>query len=64
MRNTSEGRSRDFQGLASGKMSAKAVKSRLKSREVTERKQVGDAESMMNEEPNSMQPGGSSEWLE
>jgi hypothetical protein len=36
----------------------------MKSREVTERKQVGDTESMINEEPNVMMPGGGSEWLE
>lgn len=41
-----------------------AVRSRLRNREVSERKQVGDAESMINEEPNVMQPGGASEWLE
>ena len=55
------------QGLALNKRSFKAaaaMRSRLKSGEVTERKQVGDAESMINEEPNVMQPGGGSEWLE
>jgi len=41
-----------------------AVRSRLRSREVTERKQVGDAESMINEEPNVVMPGGASQWLE
>jgi len=30
------------------------MRSKLRSREITERKQVGDAESMMNEEPSSM----------
>jgi hypothetical protein len=30
------------------------MRSRLRSREITERKQVGDAESMINEEPASM----------
>jgi hypothetical protein len=30
------------------------MRSKLRSREITERKQVGDAESMMNEEPASM----------
>ncbi|EXJ77185.1 hypothetical protein A1O3_10343 [Capronia epimyces CBS 606.96] len=41
-----------------------AAHSRLRNREVSERKQVGDAESMINEEPNVVQPGGASEWLE
>jgi len=39
------------------------MRSRLKSREVTDRKQVGDVESMMNEEPASNMPGSDSEWL-
>jgi hypothetical protein len=30
------------------------MRSRLRSKEITERKQVGDAESMFNEEPASM----------
>lgn len=33
---------------------AAKMRSKLRSREITERKQVGDAESMMNEEPASM----------
>lgn len=33
------------------------MRSKLRSREITERKQVGDAESMMNEEPASMRGG-------
>ena len=48
-------------GISSGRA---AVRSRLRSGEVPERKQVGDAESMLNEEPSVMQPGGSSQWLE
>lgn len=49
-------------GLSSGRLAA--VRSRLRSREISERKQVGDAESMINEEPNVVQPGGASQWLE
>lgn len=49
-------------GISNGRMAA--VRSRMRSREITERKQVGDAESMINEEPNVMQPGGASQWLE
>lgn len=48
--------------ISSGRLAA--VRSRLRSGEITERKQVGDAESMINEEPNIIQPGGASEWLE
>lgn len=48
--------------ISSGRLAA--VRSRLRNREVTERKQVGDAESMINEEPNVVQPGGASQWLE
>lgn len=33
------------------------MRNKLRSREITERKQVGDAESMMNEEPASMREG-------
>lgn len=40
-----------------------AMRSR-RSAEVTERKQVGDIESMINEEPSVIQPGGATEWLE
>ena len=47
-----------------GMLSAAAMRARLKSGEITERKQVGDLESMINEEPNIMQPGGAGEWLE
>ena len=36
------------QGLTLGSMGA-AIRSRLRSREVSERRQVGDAESMVNE---------------
>jgi hypothetical protein len=49
-------------GLSPGRMAA--MRTRFKSREISERKQVGDAESMINEEPNVMQPGGASHWLE
>lgn len=43
------------QGLALHNASVGArMRSKLRSREITERKQVGDAESMMNEEPASM----------
>jgi hypothetical protein len=47
------------QGLAATNMNASAaagarMRNKLRSREITERKQVGDAESMMNEEPASM----------
>jgi hypothetical protein len=48
--------------ISSGRLAA--VRSRLRSGEVSERKQVGDAESMINEEPNVVQPGGASRWLE
>lgn len=49
-------------GISTGRLAA--VRSRLRSREISERKQVGDAESMINEEPNVVQPGGASQWLE
>jgi len=49
-------------GISNGRLAA--VRSRLRSREITERKQVGDAESMINEEPNVVQPGGATQWLE
>jgi len=49
-------------GLSRGRLAA--VRSRLRSGEISERKQVGDAESMINEEPNVVQPGGASQWLE
>jgi len=50
------------QGLAANNMNTSAaagarMRSKLRSREITERKQVGDAESMMNEEPASMRGG-------
>ena len=48
--------------MSTGRLAA--MRSRLRSREISERKQVGDAESMINEEPNVMQPGGASQWLE
>ena len=49
-------------GMSSGRLSA--LRSKLKNREVSERKQVGDAESMINEQQNVSLPGGASEWLE
>lgn len=55
MRGTSAGSG--TQGLAANNMNSSAaakMRSKLRSREITERKQVGDAESMMNEEPASM----------
>lgn len=54
------------QGLAIKTLNPSAIaklRSKLKNREITERRQVGDAESMMNDPP-SMRPGGASEWLE
>ena len=52
-------------GLASYGLSASManMRSKLKSREISDRKQVGDVESMMNE-PASNMPGSSSEWLD
>ncbi|KIW74445.1 hypothetical protein Z517_12385 [Fonsecaea pedrosoi CBS 271.37] len=58
----SDGPRSPIPGISSGRLAA--VRSRLRSREVTERKQVGDAESMINEEPSVVQPGGASQWLE
>ncbi|OAL39097.1 hypothetical protein AYO20_01415 [Fonsecaea nubica] len=52
----SDGPRSSIPGISSGRLAA--VRSRLRSREVTERKQVGDAESMINEEPSVVQPGG------
>jgi hypothetical protein len=52
---------RGIPGISSGTLAA--VRSRLRSREITERKQVGDTESMLIE-PNVVQPGGASQWLE
>lgn len=43
------------------------MRTRLKGgsgREISERKQVGDAESMINEEPTKNLPGTHGEWLE
>jgi len=42
------------------------MRKRLTNHEVTERKQVGDAESLMNEEAGStrMKMGGEDAWLE
>lgn len=53
-------------GLAQEGINSRTIaklRSKLKDREITERRQVGDAESMMTE-PNVMRPGGASEWLE
>lgn len=58
----SSGSSFQSTGFSHGRLAA--VRSRLRDRGVSERKQVGDAESMINEEPNVVQPGGASEWLE
>lgn len=55
-------RRRMIPDVSSGRLAA--VRSRLRSGEVSERKQVGDTESMINEEPSVMQPGGASQWLE
>ena len=55
------------QGLAYGSLgnaNIARMRSKLKSREISERKQVGDAESMFNEEPASNMPGTGSEWLD
>lgn len=55
------------QGLAYGSLSNASIpymRTRLKSREISDRKQVGDVESMMNEEPASIMPGRGSEWLD
>jgi hypothetical protein len=60
--NSNAGRRKELPALSSGRLAA--MRSRLRSGEVSERKQVGDTESMINEEPNVMQPGGASEWLE
>lgn len=54
-------------GLAYGSLSNASIakmRSRLKNREISDRKQVGDVESMMNEEPASNMPGTGSEWLD
>lgn len=67
MRDSNDSENSSSQGLAksgiSGNHNIAKIKSRLRSREITERKQVGDAESMLSE-PASMQPGSGSEWLE
>lgn len=55
-------RNSSLSSMSTGRLAA--MRSRLRSREISERKQVGDAESMINEEPNAMQPGGASQWLE
>jgi hypothetical protein len=43
-----------------------AARKRMKTQEVSERKQVGDAESLMNEEQGSgwLRDKGQDEWLE
>ena len=58
-----KGLGRSPQGLAlNGGMSSRnaAVRSRLRNKEITERKQVGDAESMINEERDGMAKAASS----
>lgn len=60
-------RSSFSRGLAYGGLSTARIanmRSKLKSREISERQQVGDTESMMNEEPASNMPGSGSEWLD
>lgn len=58
------------QGLAFGSLTRASIanmRSRMKSmgdREISARKQVGDAESMINEEPASNVSGRGSEWLD
>lgn len=54
-------------GLAYGGLSTARIanmRSKLKNREISERQQVGDTESMMNEEPAINMPGSGSEWLD
>jgi len=46
--------------MSEGRMAATRLK--LRDREVTERKQVGDAESLINEEPGGLR--SETEWLE
>lgn len=68
MRDSSKGSSAPSQGLAQGRLDSESrlatIRSKTKSREISERKQVGDAESMINEEPAIMHPGQGSEWLD
>jgi hypothetical protein len=48
-------------------LSVAAARNRLRNREVTERKQVGDAESLMNQAERAgsgWRGGGADEWLE
>ena len=61
-RSASRGLAQHGQGTLDSRAIAR-IRSRLKGREITERRQVGDAESMMNE-PAALRPGGGSEWLE
>lgn len=61
------GSSLSSRGLAYGSLSTPRIanmRSKLKNREISERQQVGDTESMMNEEPASNMPGSGSEWLD
>lgn len=47
-------------------MAVAAARKRMKTQEVSERKQVGDAESLINEEQGSgwLRKQGEDEWLE
>lgn len=63
---SSDSSSTSSRGLGYGGMSNANIshmRNRMKSREISERKQVGDAESMMNEPAINM-PGSGSEWLD
>lgn len=51
-------------GISAGRMAAMRSRMKSRSREITERRQVGDAESMINEEPANMLPGSENEWHE
>ncbi|KIW39777.1 uncharacterized protein PV06_08362 [Exophiala oligosperma] len=55
-------RSSSLSSMSNGRIAA--MRSRSRNREISERKQVGDTESMINEEPNVVLPGGASQWLE
>lgn len=69
MRDWSSSSPASSQGLGYGSLSnanISKLRSKLaqgKDREISERKQVGDAESMMNEPAINM-PGSGSEWLD
>lgn len=61
---TSQGLAFHKSSIASLNSRMAAMRSKNKGGEVSERKQVGDASSMINEEPNVVRPGGASQWLE